>query len=57
MEYRISKLANRIAKDLEVETTKAWDALEELGYEPQDLTEAQVKEWRIKVAARIGWYK
>lgn len=57
MEYRISKLANRIAKDLEVETTKAWDALEELGYEPQDLTEEQVKEWRIKVAARIGWYK
>lgn len=57
MTYRISKLAAMIAKDLDVDTTKVWDALESLGYEPQELTEAQVKEWRIKVAARIGWYK
>lgn len=58
MVYRISKLARELAKDLEVPSSFVWDALEELGFiDAKDLDEAELKEWRIKVAAKIGWYK
>lgn len=58
MVYRISKLARELAKDLEAPIPFVWDALEELGFvDAKDLDEAALKEWRIKVAKELSWYK
>lgn len=56
MLYRISKLARKISEDLELPMVAVWDILEELKFEPQELTEKQVSQWKLKVS-REFFYK
>ena len=53
MMYTTGKLARAIATELEIQTTKVWDVLEELGYEPQELDKKQINQWSLRVSKKL----
>lgn len=53
MMYQISKLARRIAEELEVNIIQVWDILESMNYEAQELTEKEIAKWTFKVSRRL----
>lgn len=51
--YQISKLAREISEYLDLTMIVVWDILNELNFEPQELTEKEVMKWTTKVEKRI----
>lgn len=53
MIYKTSKLASEISKISDIPQMVVWDILNELGYEPQELTQQGVNKWAVKVERKL----
>jgi hypothetical protein len=53
MIYKTSKLASEISKISDIPQMVVWDILNELGYEPQELTQHGVNKWAVKVERKL----
>ena len=51
--YSIIKMASEIAEYFEIKKTEAWDILEELNFEKQELTPQQIMTWKVKVSKHL----
>lgn len=49
MLYKTSKLAREISKITEIPMMTVWDILNDLGYEPKELSKPDVNKWAFKV--------
>lgn len=54
MIYKTSKLASEISKISDIPKMVVWDILNELGYEPQELTQQGVNKWAVKVERKFN---
>ena len=54
MIYKTSKLASEISKISDIPQMVVLDILNELGYEPQELTRQGVNKWAVKVERKLN---
>jgi len=53
MLYKTSKLAREISQITEIPMMITWDILNDLGYEPKDISKTDVNKWAFKVERKV----